>query len=173
MQNPLFKSSGCSKNDLSSLIFQLEKQDEELIKFWQVSDVHLDYLYDQQGDPKDWCHTDDNPDTKSGTFGNYRCDGTQSVLDSAIKTMRVREPKPDFILWTGDTAPHWYQPSQPDWNYIFKAERDMVGKLKRSFPDSLVLPALGNHDSFPADFFPDGKTDVILYTTKSPSISGF
>ena len=134
-----------------------QKPPVEPIRFWQMTDVHLDYYYEPTGDPADWCHEDTNSLTNAGAVGNYRCDGTSLVTESAINMMRVREPDPDFILWTGDTAPHWHDPTDPDWNYIFKAERNIVSKLKAEFPDTLILPALGNHDSFPADFFPKGE----------------
>jgi len=129
----------------------------ESLKFWQISDIHLDYRYDPNGNPAwpNWCHNDSNPNTTSGMFGNYSCDGSQLVMKSAIDAMRVANPKPEFILWTGDSAPHWHDPTDPDWEYIFKVEKDIVSQLKNNFPDTLILPALGNHDSFPADFFPD------------------
>ena len=138
-------------------------------------------MYDPQGNPKNWCHAgttqrqslflsliplciirsqDSDPGTESGQFGNYSCDGTRLTLLSAIETMRVVESQPDFILWTGDSAPHWHEPSDPNWDYIFKAEKDIVSRLREAFPHTLILPALGNHDSFPADFFPGSSKDT-------------
>jgi len=134
---------------------QKTNSEEARLKFWQVTDIHLDYKYDANGDPKKWCHEDANPETSAGRVGNYRCDGTRPVLLSAVKTMKVEEPEPDFILWTGDSSPHSWDPTQPDWNYIFTVERDIVSMLRKNFPTTLILPSLGNHDSFPADFFPD------------------
>ena len=110
---------------------------------------------------------DSDPGTESGQFGNYSCDGTRLTLLSAIETMRVVESQPDFILWTGDSAPHWHEPSDPNWDYIFKAEKDIVSRLREAFPHTQILPALGNHDSFPADFFPGSSKDFFKIPIKS------
>ena len=89
-----------------------------------------------------------------GIYGDFRCDGSKVTAYSAIDTMQIIEPNPDIILWTGDSSPHWKDPDYPDWNYIFKVENDIVGKLKHNFPNTTILPVLGNHDSFPPYAFP-------------------
>ena len=131
------------------------------MKFWHLTDIHLDYYYDAKGNAGDWCHltpeyvTQTKPNKKvDGIFGDYRCDGTQILTNAAIDTMQIIEPSPDIILWTGDSSPHWKYPTPPDWNYIFKAERDIVRRLRNNFPNSTILPVLGNHDSFPPYSFP-------------------
>ena len=126
------------------------------MKIWQLTDVHIDYLYSETGDPRNWCHEDSDESTYAGKFGNYLCDGTIPVLNSAVETMRVAERDPDIILWTGDTGPHFKKPTEAEWNYIFSAEKSITSKLKENFPDTLILPTMGNHDSFPSASFPEG-----------------
>ncbi|GFO25614.1 acid sphingomyelinase-like phosphodiesterase 3b [Plakobranchus ocellatus] len=61
------------------------------------------------------------------------------------------KPDADFILWTGDTAGHIPTPE-------FSLERNLqminivTSTIKRIFPNTLVIPSLGNHDFFPADY---------------------
>ncbi len=59
----------------------------------------------------------------------------------------------DFVLWTGDSSPHWTNPP-PEWKYIFSVESALVNLFKQYFPNAKVLPVMGNHDSYPPDFFP-------------------
>ena len=44
--------------------------------------------------------------------GDYQCDSPLLLLKSAVLAMNKFEPNPDFILWTGDSNPHWRK--QPD-----------------------------------------------------------
>ena len=40
------------------------------------------------------------------------------------------KPNPDFILWTGDSSPHWYK-SPPNWTYIYEAENFVAGQIRK------------------------------------------
>ena len=63
------------------------------------------------------------------------------------------KPNPNFILWTGDSSPHWYK-SPPNWTYIYEAENFVAGQIRKYFPDTPIIPILGNHDAFLPDNFP-------------------
>ena len=65
----------------------------------------------------------------------------------------------DFVLWTGDSSPHWNNPA-PKWDYIYSVETLLVKLFKKYFPKATILPVLGNHDSYPPDYFP-GMSDII------------
>ena len=115
--------------------------------------MHLDYYFDAEGNAEDWCHLPPPERTYSktdGVYGDYRCDSSKLLVNSAIDTMQIAAPNPDIILWTGDTSPHW----NPKWDYIYKVEREIIGRIKRNFPNSKILPVLGNHDSYPPYTFP-------------------
>ena len=67
--------------------------------------------------------------------------------------MKKFEPNPDFILWTGDSSPHWWKPDSPSWPYIFKTEKMILGQIQKTFPRATIIPVLGNHDSYKPDNF--------------------
>ena len=67
--------------------------------------------------------------------------------------MKQINPNPDFILSTGDSAPHWSFPDYPDWNYIYHAESYITKKIREYFPNTTVIPVMGNHDAYQPDNF--------------------
>lgn len=70
------------------------------------------------------------------------------------------EPNPDFILWTGDSSPHWSFPDAPNWDYVYAAERYIAGYLAKHFPNTTIVPVLGNHDAFRPDNFTANKVEI-------------
>ncbi len=71
--------------------------------------------------------------------------------------MHQIKPNPDVIVWTGDSSPHWKE--GPDFDYIFSNFRNISGLLQRYFDGVPIIPALGNHDSYPPDDYPDPTKD--------------
>lgn len=130
-------------------------------QFWHISDLHLDYKYIKGGDMSHWCHqiVDTNTSTTSinsdivGPAGNYHCDSPSDLVESALLAMKRLNPTPDFIVWTGDSAPHWRDPV-PDEDYILNVTKSVFTKLDKLFPSVSIIPALGNHDASPPDQFP-------------------
>jgi len=123
-------------------------------KFWHISDLHLDYQYVEGGDSSQWCHTANQTDEAVGPAGNYSCDSPLLLVESSLQAMQRHQPSPDFILWTGDSAPHWRSPLPPDQKYITNVTKFVFTKLDQMFPGVPVVAALGNHDSSPPDQFP-------------------
>jgi len=125
-------------------------------KFWHISDLHLDYNYEAGGDTTNMCHRfdSDKSDMGVGPAGNYSCDSPLLLVESALQAMQRHHPTPDFIVWTGDSAPHWRYPQPPDQNYITNVTNFVFSKLDAMFPGITVVPALGNHDASPPDQFP-------------------
>jgi len=124
-------------------------------KFWQITDLHLDFDYSASGDVNAMCHQNNSisPDHNVGPAGNYSCDAPYLLVRSILKAMHNLEPEPDFIVWTGDNAPHLYNP-QPSLDYITNVTSMVFSQLQSLFPNKQVVAALGNHDSSPADFYP-------------------
>ena len=125
-------------------------------KFWHISDLHLDYEYVPGGDSRHFCHQSDSNQTDDwvGPLGNYSCDSPFLLVESSLQAMQRHQPEPDFIVWTGDSAPHWRDPQPPDQNYITNVTKFVFSRLDKMFPNIPVVPALGNHDSSPPDQFP-------------------
>lgn len=128
-------------------------------QFWHISDLHLDYEYTSGGNMSNWCHTEVDTDTPSinkdivGPAGNYHCDSPAALVESALLAMQRFNPNPDFIVWTGDSAPHWRDPS-PNEEYIVNVTKKVFTRLDKLFPNISIIPALGNHDASPPDQFP-------------------
>ena len=62
-----------------------------------------------------------------------------------------------FIL--GDTSPHYsgktHAEAGPKWDQVYSNMRTAVKMLVNKFPETKIIPALGNHDSYPFDIFED------------------
>ncbi|RXG71911.1 Acid sphingomyelinase-like phosphodiesterase 3b [Armadillidium vulgare] len=83
----------------------------------------------------------------TGHFGNYLCDAPYALVRSALQALKNIEPYPDFIVWTGDNAPHT---RKVDFPVIFKTLSNITEELKSLFNSNIpILPVLGNHDTYP------------------------
>ena len=78
--------------------------------------------------------------------------------------MAINEPNPDFILWTGDSSPHWNYPDSPDWQYIYEAEKFLTKSLREYFPNTTIIPVMGNHDAYEPDNYTSNYFKNILYS---------
>lgn len=127
-------------------------------KFWIITDWHLDMGYapadnatrldPSLGSVFELCHIETSQkQLRPGVYGGFGCDSTLNLWHAALGHMRQQEPKPDFILWLGDNYGHT-QPPETEANVI--GSTNLLGKLIREyFPGVKVVPAVGNHDTFP------------------------
>jgi len=136
-------------------------------QFWHISDLHLDYAYVKGGNKSNNCHAVSSSDAAKpsinhdivGPAGNYNCDSPEVLVESALLAMARIEPNPDFIVWTGDSAPHVWEPP-PTEEYIFNVTKHVFTRLDKLFPNVTIIPALGNHDASPPDQFPQYDPEV-------------
>ena len=126
---------------------------EKIFKFWQIADVHYDKYYSQSGEILDFCHQSEEESGIAGKFGEYQCETSRDLLESALKAMQRINPNPDFILSTGDSSPHWKKPDYPDWSYIYQSESFITDKILEYFPNTTIIPVMGNHDAYQPDNF--------------------
>ncbi len=133
--------------------------DARELKFFHISDLHLDFNYSTDGSVANQCHfVDGVPPEKLNVVGNHACDSPYILVESAVRKMSLVNRNPDFILWTGDSNPHWKE--GPDFDYIFPTLKNITRLLRRYFDDSVpILPALGNHETNPPDQYPDSTVD--------------
>ena len=128
--------------------------------FWHISDLHLDFQYVTGGNSSNFCHglgvdgTSPLNGSEVKKMGNYNCDAPELLVRSALKAMNISHPDPDFIVWTGDSAPHWRDPNPPSEDYVANVTKLVFTQLDKLFPNVPVIPALGNHDASPPDQFP-------------------
>ncbi|XP_002411298.3 acid sphingomyelinase-like phosphodiesterase 3b [Ixodes scapularis] len=129
--------------------------------FWHVSDLHYDKDYATNGTRDAMCHYSPNQTEHDdiGPYGDSRCDAPKLLIESAFSAMRDIQPEPDYILWTGDNLPHL--PDIP-WSEVYSETRWLGEVLSRSFPNSPIVPTLGNHDcSPPNDMRPDNMSKFL------------
>ncbi|KYQ91228.1 putative sphingomyelinase [Tieghemostelium lacteum] len=84
--------------------------------------------------------------TASGLYGRYGCDTNSQLLQSTIQQMKIINPTPDFIIYTGDSVGH----SLPQglWQ---ESQTTFVKTVQSEFSqqDTIFIPSIGNNDVFP------------------------
>lgn len=133
------------------------------LRILQISDLHIDKAYSRNGSIDNRCHELGSADRASrdqlprqlGPMGEYACDPPYILFRSALRSILELKPKPDIILWTGDSNPHWVD--GPKFDYIYPNLRNISQELLLTFPNTTIVPALGNHDTYKPDDYPDFK----------------
>ena len=91
----------------------------------------------------------------------YSCDIPFRTFEATIKEAKRRLPSPDLIFWTGDAPAHdiWsYSQNKTDF-YM----KNITDYFVQYFPESIILPSIGNHEGVPINQFP--SQDYWLYET--------
>eukprot|EP00825_Cyclidium_porcatum_P020212 TRINITY_DN2298_c0_g1_i1.p2 TRINITY_DN2298_c0_g1~~TRINITY_DN2298_c0_g1_i1.p2 ORF type:complete len:237 (-),score=23.00 TRINITY_DN2298_c0_g1_i1:877-1587(-) len=115
------------------------------LKFWHYSDSHVDNLYKPNTLPLQLsCRIGDGT---AGMFGDYSCDPPLVTQSEVIRQMSLIEPSPQFIIHTGDS-----QHNQPlSMEEVQNSIRNSTQELKKNFPNTTIIYAIGNHDVVPKD----------------------
>lgn len=126
--------------------------------FIHLSDVHLDLQYTSNTDPMFRCINTSVPSNDTaGVWGNYICDLPLRSYRATLDAINALNPKPDFILYTGDSVPHWLQywsVQQYTEEMVVSGVSVVFSLLQAAFPTIPIFPALGNHDMFLSDQLP-------------------
>ncbi len=142
-------------------------------RFLVLSDIHFDPMADPRlvdtlaaADPMQWPAILDGQTDKG--FGRYGADTNWRLLRSAVEHMKAVLPHPAFVMITGDFLAHHFreQFNAAAHDHSDAVYRGFVGKTMRflaleieaAFPQTPILPALGNNDAICGDFKlePDG-----------------
>ena len=131
----------------------------------QVTDAHYD-LYYKEGAAVDCnkplcCRDPPSPTSfskKARKFGYPgKCDINEHVFRSFLDA--AEQAHPDFIVWTGDNAPHdiWMGSQQ----HVFESTKVLRDMLNEKFQHKIpIYPILGNHEKYPNDEY--GKEEKEL-----------
>ena len=144
---------------------QKPKENGEIIRMLQITDLHIDLDYEAGCSTvclKPICCRNDStlkPTGKlSGKYGTEAaCDIPMTLFESFVEDAINRDV--DFIIWTGDNAPHdsWKNTQKE----VYKIAREIKAKLDSRFHnDSYQIPifySLGNHEKYPNDDFKDNE----------------
>lgn len=131
-------------------------------QFLAVSDLHFDPMADPAlvdqlaaAPPANWPALLAKSKT-SGT-SNFGQDTNWPLLHSALEHMRAVLPRPAFLLVPGDFLAHSYEKrfgvvasdhSEAAYRtFVVKSMQFLAGQLQTEFPDTPILPVLGNNDS--------------------------
>ncbi|XP_026322161.1 acid sphingomyelinase-like phosphodiesterase 3a [Hyposmocoma kahamanoa] len=122
--------------------------------FWHITDFHYDPLYTSQGDTRRQCRKADERGSSGhhralGQFGDYSCDGSLALIESAARYMRTRHPENvEFVLWTGDILSSRFPGNEDD---KYQAISNMTDLLRGTFTSHFVFPVLGHSDPSPSE----------------------
>lgn len=136
-------------------------------QFLVVSDLHFDPMADPElvdrlaaAEPADWPSILDGASGQS--LGHYGADTNWRLLRSTFAEMKARLPHPAFVLIPGDFLAHHFRDrfDAAARDHSDREYRGFVGKtmwflalrLEQAFPDTPILPALGNNDDDCGDF---------------------
>ncbi|XP_063619740.1 acid sphingomyelinase-like phosphodiesterase 3b [Cydia splendana] len=121
--------------------------------FWHITDFHYDPLYTSQGDTRRHCRRADERGSSGhhralGRFGDYSCDSSLELIESAARHMRTRHSENvEFVLWTGDIIASRYGSDEER----YQAIRNMTDLMGRTFSSHFVFPVLGHLDPAPSE----------------------
>ncbi|GAM22636.1 hypothetical protein SAMD00019534_058110, partial [Acytostelium subglobosum LB1] len=120
----------------------------------QLADIHMDPLYAVGSEP----HCGEPQCCRNGTgaagfWGDHMCDipiwTVKQILSQIVeinKTMPI-----SMVIWSGDNSPHdvWMMDEQTQVTAI----QVMSEMIHEYFPNTIVMPSCGNHESYPMDEF--------------------
>lgn len=131
-----------------------------------ASDIHFNPFFDPslmdklvKADYKQWPAIFNSSTIKQPN--GYNSDANYPLFISALTAMKKQNSSPAFIIITGDFLCHSFQsnyakyaPQYPDSvrSFTSKTIKLMAMMFDRYFPKSVVLPVLGNNDSFCGDY---------------------
>lgn len=86
---------------------------------------------------------------KAGYWGSIaKCDLPMQTFDLFLE--QVNKQKPDLIIWTGDNTAHDIWAQSQSYNINFTTV--LTNKLKNA-TNTTVIPAMGNHESYPVNVY--------------------
>lgn len=145
-------------------------------QFLLISDIHFDPFYDAAlfdrlvAEPVErWSQI--LAGSQPAGLNPRGTDSNQLLLASSLDDVRLRGPDPDFVLYPGDFLAHQWQAKydalaakshidDPEAYRAFTAKvvRYLAAEFRRRYPNTPILPTLGNDDSYCGDYqiTPDG-----------------
>ena len=153
----------------------------KIIKALQVTDIHLDLNYKEgtiiDCDTPLCCHDYPN-NTKfknnkknknkkynlSGKYGAYgKCDTNIELIK--VFSQKIKELKPDFIMFTGDNIAHFVWGDEQD--DVYNITKIIINEIQKEIGiDIPIYPCIGNHEIVPVDEFISSNKDFLNNMTE-------
>ena len=144
----------------------------KVIKVLHITDLHLDLDYQEGANGECTypicCRNETNEEVvtdKTKLCGKYGYEGKSDIneilFDSFVEDASKREI--DFIIWTGDNAPHDGWVGYQDLAYdISEILRDKLNEKFRNENKNIpIFYCLGNHEKYPFDAFHDDEKELL------------
>ncbi|MDG3004371.1 metallophosphoesterase [Paludisphaera mucosa] len=148
----------------------LLRAEERPGRFLLVSDIHFDPFYDaslfqqlKTSPAENWAEILEN--SRPAGINPRGTDSNYALLKSSLDEARRRGPDVDFVLYPGDLLAHRWQAkydrlaeksheADPDEYRAFtrKVVEFLAFEFRRRFPETPILPTLGNEDSYCGDY---------------------
>jgi predicted MPP superfamily phosphohydrolase len=90
------------------------------------------------------------PYKSCSVWGDYNCDSPISLIDNSLR-WAATQFSPDIILITGDAVGH--HDFTQTWSQNLECITTVTRLIESRFPNAILVPVLGNHDTYPIDQF--------------------
>ena len=129
------------------------------LNFAAISDIHLNLAYDpniaySHGTPRSYCQIEPGAflADEVANFGRYGCDTPPLMFDNMLKIMQNELPNLDVLFVPGDLIGHSYpehedDPTAGNYEALLEIHKIVGQKLADAFPDTIILPTIGNNDT--------------------------
>ena len=137
-----------------------------------LNDVHIqnDYFYKSKircKDPGGCCSKIHgmpfDAEDQAGYWGtpNAFCDVPFYFLTKTLEHIQTTVDKVDFIFLLGDNGRHHFFREKE--SMLAEATEFIFTEVKRLFPDTIVIPVLGNHECHPVEYFDFKNKENFVY----------
>ena len=124
------------------------------LKVGIISDVHLVKYYNDKASIDDFCEEwSTNKTLIQAPLGRYGCDSPPVLVEYMFRRYKEAFGEPDLLLFQGDHITHGlaqYLPPPGNTSYYdiaLDTLKDYAGMLNEAFPNSMILPVIGNNDN--------------------------
>ena len=148
---------------------EIPKEGGEVIRMAHITDIHVDPKY-QKGYSGNCnrpvcCRNDSvqgNPEPHSGKYGfEGKCDIPKVLLESFVDDVIKRDI--DFMIWTGDNAPHdtWEGEQYKVYEITKEIKETIDNQFNTENKKIPVFYSLGNHEKYPNDDYKDNEKEML------------
>jgi sphingomyelin phosphodiesterase acid-like 3 len=115
-----------------------------------LSDIHFFPDYNTMGSK--YCWPDEPSADIVANFGRFGCDSPEVLVRTVLSKMVEDQPNLDVLFLPGDVVAHHYNSSLDDhssgksYEKVLEITAQVAELIREYFPDTIVLPVIGNND---------------------------
>ena len=144
------------------------------LKVGVISDMHTNLAYDSWVSDADNCVAGGAKATEEAPLGRINCDPSTAMIDFMFQRFTDVYGEVDVLLVPGDFIGHGIAPHlevavvSTDWPIVQSYIEASTNLLKKHFPNTLVLPTIGNNDGYHSQAVDESqKSDYYGYLLNS------